>query len=496
MKTLTLAVLAAVLLAGCAPEVATTGPADPSLIVHDDQPGQAILAGIFGSNIQWENGGDGLIQGNDWAPGALGGIGEMGVSSLRFPGGDLANTYRWKSGTGALAKRPKGLGYAGTLLPSSFGTDELLTLCQSTRNEPMITVNVAAGSAEAADWVSYVNGNAAKPHAIYWEVGNELYNPNQPGHLDAATYAQRFIEFRNAMRARDASIKVGLDVEVTFTQAAWMANVYPFLLTWNEDVLKAAGQQADFVSLHFYAPQDKLWSEKTLAQTVWASPMVFTQNVARLRAQLAKYARPDTQLLVTEYGTAFADKVAPSARIASTQTALYDASMLFAFARDGGIARAQNWSLSNNSQYGTMVLAANTPMQKRPAYTVYAALKDWAGARLLPMDVGTPNYAVSAIGNVPALPSVPVVDSLAALDANGRLRIALVNRSIDQTLPVSIVTQTPRRPGTSLLAVSGGPAAAQWVQTGALTVTGSGKNWTLNLPPMSFATLALEAATP
>lgn len=422
---------------------------------------------LFGSNIQWEHAGDGaLLPGANgrpdrWFPGLVDAAREARVSILRFPGGDLTNTYRWKNGLGKREQRPDGLSYSGKAILSIFGIEEFNRLRADLGVGAVLSVNLAAGADEAADWVEYMNGPAdskwgkrraqsgfvAPMPVRYWEIGNEIYNPNQHGHVSAMEYGRKIIEFVRKMRARDPKVRIGAHLEASFLQAAWMPAIYPHMATWNEEVLKIAGREIDFAILHFYVPHDELWNERDLARLVWAGPLVFEQNLLRIRSLLKQYARPEVELALTEYGTYFGEKLLLSRRIASTEGALFNALMLMTLIRDGGFAMANHWSLINNSRFGMLEATAGQTLLKRPTYAAFSMIASLSGMTYLPVHYAGPGYRVQARGNVSALPEVPLLDAIAGRDdATGKISMIVVNRSPDEAVEIDIAApgRTPR----------------------------------------------------
>jgi alpha-N-arabinofuranosidase len=443
------------------------------LTVHVDRPGKTISPLLFGSNIQWEHSGDGvLIPGaagrpDAWFPGLVEAAREARVSVLRFPGGDLTNTYRWKSGLGPREQRPTGLSYGGSEIPSLFGSEEFMRLTRSIGAQPLIAVNLAAGAEEAADWVEYFNGAAGttwgkrrvaagfpQPFTVrYWEIGNEIYNPNQHGHMSAEAYGRRIVEFARAMRKRDPTIRIGAHLEASFLQAPWMPPIYPHMATWNESLLKVVGKDIDFAILHFYVPHDKIWNDKTLTRLVWAGPLVFEQNLATIRTLLTRYSRPDIEIALTEYGTYFGEKLMLSKRIESTEGALFNSMLLFSLIRDGGIVMANHWSLINNSRFGMLEAKPGKPLLLRPNYQSFAALSSLGGKTLLPVTYAGPTYRVDARGNISTQSQVPLLDAVAGRDEHtGQTTLAVVNRSLDGPVDVEIVAGSQAGTATTLYA--------------------------------------------
>jgi alpha-N-arabinofuranosidase len=466
-----------------------------------------IAPALFGSNLQWENSGDGALQINDTRrvePGVLEGIRAAGISMLRFPGGDLSNTYRWQNGIGPRAQRKPGKTYSGGEQDSLFGNDEFLALAVAAKLEGLITVNPSQDAHEAANWVEYLNGpqnstwgrlrarnGYATPLNVgYWEIGNEVYSSKQPGYRSATEYASTVKRFASAMKVRDPRIKVGATLEISFMQAPWMPKVLPQLVNWNETVLREAGQDLDFVVVHFYAPNDTSWNDSKLRAHVLAAPEVFQQSLQRLLVQIQKYARTRTEVVMSEFGTAFAEKVVLSKRIASTEGALFNASMLFAAMREPKVTVAAQWSLLNNSQYGMLVHDGQN-WSSRPIYEVYRMLKTWHGAQVLGITLDTPNYAIPGLGSVPAMTKVPLVDGIAVRKTDGSIGLALLNRSDSQSLPVeiAIVDQAVGKWAWDRTSLYAKPNASEWKTLHTPSANWTGSDASLYIPPHSITWL-------
>ncbi len=429
-------------------------PATATVLIRSSAQNHSIPDALFGSNLQWENQGDGLLQGKakgETFPGdVLNATKAARVSSIRFPGGALANTYRWKNGIGPRKKRATGRSFAGLQTASNFGSDELILLTRTLDIPPVITVNLSAGAEEAADWVEYLNGEKSSrwgaqrtinvgpepTNTIYWEIGNEIYSPNEHGHLTAPAYAEKVKQFIAAMKQRDPQIKVGIALEASFLQAAWMKDVLPDLLTWNEEVLKRVGRDVDFLSLHFYAPFDKKVSATSMNQLVWAGPIVFEGNLKRIRELAQRYCRPNIEYAVTEYSTFFGEKLILDERISGTENTLFNTLLMLNFMRSPDITLANHWSLLNNNVFG-MLKWNEGKLTLRPWYNIFTRLRNFAGSKVLATEIKSPTYRVDAKGNVPNLEKINVVEALVVRDDN-KWRLVLINRSPDQEIEVSL----------------------------------------------------------
>src|SRR5216684_3581446 len=83
----------------------------------------------------------------------------LGVTMLRWPGGNFVSGYNWKDGIGPKQLRPvRPEGAWGSLEPNTFGTDEFLKYAERVGVEPYICINAGLGAVEdARQWVEYVN---------------------------------------------------------------------------------------------------------------------------------------------------------------------------------------------------------------------------------------------------------------------------------------------------------------------------------------------------
>jgi alpha-N-arabinofuranosidase len=179
--------------------------------------GRCIYGGIFeeGSPLADENG---------FRKDVLAAVQGLGVTVLRWPGGNFASGYNWMDGIGPRDQRPARRDDAwGSLESNRFGTDEFLKYCERVGAEPYLCINAGLGSVdEARKWVEYVNepgktylaeqrrkNGRDKPWGVkYWGLGNEIDGPWQLGHKNAEDYATFALEAAKAMRRADESIQL------------------------------------------------------------------------------------------------------------------------------------------------------------------------------------------------------------------------------------------------------------------------------------------------
>jgi alpha-N-arabinofuranosidase len=185
----------------------------------------------------------------------------LGVTLLRWPGGNFVSGYNWKDGIGPYNFRPaRPEGAWGSVETNRFGTDEFLQYCERVGTEPYICVNTGLGTIEdARHWVEYTNGDLntywakqrrangrAKPYNVkYWGLGNEIDGPWQLGHKNAEDYTKFALETAKAMRRVDPSIKLIASGSSNFRPGwDWIG--------WNRAVLEKLSNEIDYISLHTY----------------------------------------------------------------------------------------------------------------------------------------------------------------------------------------------------------------------------------------------------
>lgn len=185
----------------------------------------------------------------------------LGLTILRWPGGNFASGYNWQDGIGPREQRPVRRDHAwGAIETNRFGTDEFLRYCERLGVEPYLCINAGLGSVDdARNWVEYTNeaGNTYwaqqrrkngrdKPWGVkVWGLGNEIDGPWQLGHKNAQDYATFALEAAKAMRRADGSIKLIASGSSDFRPGAdWVG--------WNRTVLERLKNEIDYISLHTY----------------------------------------------------------------------------------------------------------------------------------------------------------------------------------------------------------------------------------------------------
>ncbi|MBN9182597.1 MAG: alpha-N-arabinofuranosidase, partial [Microbacterium sp.] len=190
---------------------------------------------------------------------------ELGVSTIRYPGGNFVSGYRWEDGVGPREERPRRLDLAWhSTETNEVGLDEFSVWLRKVGSDLMYAVNLGTRGVEAAlDVLEYANirsgtmlsdqrvaNGTPEPHDIrMWCLGNEMDGPWQLGHGTAQDYAQLAGKTARAMRQIDP----GLELVVCGSSGAGM----PTFGEWERVVLQETYDEVDFISCHaYYEPHD------------------------------------------------------------------------------------------------------------------------------------------------------------------------------------------------------------------------------------------------
>ncbi len=240
---------------------------------------------------------------------------EVGVGSLRFPYGHLANNYLWHSGSYEDAKenglRPtvaaKGtipgnwdwaVNNDGTFI-DAMDFDEYIDLCESQSIAPLVVVNcmsfkydggptVAELAKSAADWVRYAQDKDYKVR--YWQIGNEM--DHHPKIITLDEFVDVYIEIASAMKAVDPSIQIGPGI---LGKANYFTAIY-----------QKAPELVDFTSAHQY-----MWSfiESCKNYDMWSkSEHKYIKNITKMQAAVNKTNKKNMEILITESGVSPSNK--------------------------------------------------------------------------------------------------------------------------------------------------------------------------------------------
>ncbi|OFI38304.1 alpha-L-arabinofuranosidase [Arthrobacter sp. SW1] len=451
---------------------------------------------------------------------------ELGVTVVRYPGGNFASGYAWEDGVGPLEERPRRLDTAWHSVESNaFGFHEFIDWSRKAGVEPMETINLGTRGVDAARAIveyanhpggSYLSDLRARnghrePFGIkLWCLGNELDGPWQIGHKTADEYGRLAREAAKAMRAVDSGIEL-----VACGSSNQAMDTFG---TWEQTVLGHAYEVVDHVSLHAYYQEHDgdvasfLASGTEMDRHIEA--VAATVDAVRSKGRHRKRIGLsfDEWNVWYERGRDAEDqpqRVADAGwqehpRLIEDSYNVTDA-VVVGTLLNSLLRHCDRVTIANQAQLVNVIAPIRTeengPAWRQAIFHPFALTAELARGESLQTVVRSDRYPTIRSGDV------DVVDAAATWDEeNGRLAFFLANRSLTEPAAVEAGLRgfdAGRVLRADVLTVPDGRdrfAANRWaaaggpVRPGPLAgVTVSGEALTLTLPALSWAVVVLEA---
>lgn len=254
-----------------------TGTADIKLAVDAGKPVRPVDRRVIGINVNYLMDGNGLFTAGRGLAAALK---DLGVRSLRYPGGNKSDTYLWsqppwdkpKPSLARIGRKEWPSGDAKLMLedgttfrnaPLDF--DQFMEVCREIGAEPMICLaydSIHEPSKDgskvptreqiletAVEWVRYAN--VRKGYGIkYWSLGNESYLWH--GAASALEYAKDLALFSRAMKKVDPGIMLGANGPGRAENIGKLDEDAGNKEPWWKSVLETSPDAVDFLDIHTY----------------------------------------------------------------------------------------------------------------------------------------------------------------------------------------------------------------------------------------------------
>ncbi len=396
-------------------------------------------------------------------------IREILPPNVRWPGGNFVSYYRWEDGIGDRDKRPPRPNYARCGVrgeeweareqwePNDVGTDEFLELCRLTGAMPYMAVNAGDGTPEeAAHLVEYCNGSprtgygarrAANGHpepynVTLWGIGNESYGNWQGGHVDEETYGRRHHDIARAMRGVDPHITI-----VAVGARSWFAP------SWNEALLRAAGDTVDMISLHSYAKkyrsflkkrdlEDPAFAEEFYYYIV-SSPYGVEEQIALTAEELRSKSRDGSKLAIAfDEWNCWAYNAPDHLVDFALRDGLYTAGMFHGFRRQSAALKLANFSMLVNCL--PLIRVNRFGLFLNPQYLVFKMYMHHQGPVLLKSTVECETYPAPEYeaGRPQAIGRIPYLDVSGTLSDDGTtISLGMINRHHREAIETEIAVK-------------------------------------------------------
>jgi len=422
---------------------------------------------------------------------------ELGVTIVRYPGGNFVSGYDWEDGVGPRRHRPVRLDLAWRSIESNeVGTDDFLRWTELAGVEPMLAVNLGTrGVDEARALVEYCNhpsGSARSdqrvanghpaPHGVgVWCLGNELDGPWQIGHQTAFEYGRLAAEAGKAMKLVDPSIKL--------VACGSSGRSMPTFGAWEAEVLEQCYDAVDYISLHAYYDPEEADVDSFLASSV--DMQAFISSVAATCDHTRAKARSDKRIdlsfdewnvwYLSRVGEIGAREWEERPRLLEDVYTLADAvvvgSLLITLLRNADRVRIACLAQLVNAIAPIMTEPGGPAWRQTIFHPFAAASAAVRGGVVLRVEPDASSVETSRYGTVPALEATAIWH-----DDRGELVILAVNRH--RTEPLDLEVELPRMRLTRCL--------DQWTLTGPDAAAKNTVDATERVSPRPLAGVTLE----
>ena len=443
---------------------------------------------------------------------------ELGVTTIRYPGGNFVSGYRWEDGVGPRESRPRRLDLAWHSGESNeFGLHEMRDwLDKLGGNELMEAVNLGTrGMQEALDLLEYcnvpsgtelserrrANGHDRPFNIRMWCLGNEMDGDWQIGHKSAEEYADLANRTAVAMRMIDPD----LDLVVCGSSSHTM----PTFGLWERTVLERCFENVNFLSCHaYYAPKDGDMAS-FLASGVDMDG--FITDVAAIIAASRARLGSDHQIFISfdEWNVWYQDAQASRSPegignwpqgaplledVYSAADAVVVGDLLITLLRHADVVHAASLAQLVNV-IAPIMTEPGGPSWRQTIFYPFALTARYArGGSVLRSLQNGDTYETSRYGQV------PMIDSVAVRGADGSLSVFAVNRSLDSSVDFNVVLteQDRHRHATVSTLHEADPSARNTLEDQERVVMHTRKDFrmdedaiSLQLPPISWTVIHL-----
>ncbi|RNE67057.1 arabinosylfuranosidase ArfA [Cryobacterium tepidiphilum] len=399
---------------------------------------------------------------------------ELGVTAVRYPGGNFVSNYVWEDGIGPVADRPRRLDLAWRSIESNeVGVDEYQRWAAKTGTETIMAVNLGTRGADAAAaLVEYCNvpggtawsdrrraNGAEEPYGVkVWCLGNEMDGPWQIGHKTAEGYGRLASQTAQAMLRADPT----LELVACGSSSREMATFGE----WERVVLEHTFDQVDYISLHAYY-QERNGDRASFLASGASLEAFITEVVATADAVAAKrHSDKRIRLSVDEWNVWYIDdfagednlELAERPRLAEDAYSLLDAvvvgDLLTTLLRN-----ADRVAIACLAQLVNVIAPIMTEpggeAWRQTTFHPFALTAKHARGVALEARTETPGLATAKYGEVPALASAVAWD-----EESGSLVFLLTNRSkepLETTLSHAGFGTARLAEAVTIIADAGGP---------------------------------------
>jgi alpha-N-arabinofuranosidase len=381
---------------------------------------------------------------------------ELGVSTIRYPGGNFVSGFRWEDSVGPREERPRRLDLAWhSTETNEVGLHEFQEWLDKVGSDLMLAVNLGTrGTLEALDLLEYTNiagGTALSQRRIdngrtdafgvkMWCLGNEMDGPWQLGHRSAEDYGKIASQTAKAMRQLDPSV----ELVVCGSSSAHM----PTFGEWERVVLTHAYEDVDYISCHAYYEERDGDLGSFLASAVDMDHFIESVVATADHVKAVNGSTKTINISFDEWNVWYIERfhgvdkiegidnwpVAP--RLLEDVYSVADA-VVFGNLMISLLKHSDRVTSASLAQLVNVIAPIMTEpggiAWRQTTFFPFSITSRLAQGEALELKLDAPTYSTKAYGEV------PLVDAVATHDAEtGRSAVFLVNRSQTEALTVTV----------------------------------------------------------
>ncbi|MET4157217.1 alpha-L-arabinofuranosidase [Agromyces sp. PvR057] len=381
---------------------------------------------------------------------------ELGVSTIRYPGGNFVSGFRWEDSVGPREQRPRRLDLAWhSTETNEVGLHEFQGWLDKVGSDLMLAVNLGTrGTLEALDLLEYTNiasGTALSQLRIdngrtdafgvkMWCLGNEMDGPWQLGHRSAEDYGKIASQTAKAMRQLDPSV----ELVVCGSSSAHM----PTFGEWERVVLTHAYEDVDYISCHAYYEERDGDLGSFLASAVDMDHFIESVVATADHVKAVNGSSKSINISFDEWNVWYIERfhgvdkiegldnwpVAP--RLLEDVYSVADA-VVFGNLMISLLKHADRVTSASLAQLVNVIAPIMTEpggiAWRQTTFFPFSITSRLAQGEALELKLDAPTFSTKAYGEV------PLVDAVATHDAEtGRSAVFLVNRSQTEALTVTV----------------------------------------------------------
>jgi alpha-N-arabinofuranosidase len=431
---------------------------------------------------------------------------ELGVNTVRYPGGNFVSSYDWRDGIGPREERVPRLDPAWRALETNaFGLGEFMRWCEAVAVEPFLVFNLGTGGVRSAcELVEYCNGAGGSglaelrkvhgrqsPYGVrLWGLGNEMDGDWQIGSRSASEYASLASQVARAVKRVDDSV----ELVVAGSSKRDMAS-FP---EWDRVVLEQTYDFVDYLGVHqYYAADEVDWASYAASGVDFEDYIVagiatcdYVREVRRSKRRV--------HLAVDEWNVNYRHQVEepPPWQVAPTMAehkydhtdAVVFGSLLIPLVRHADRVKIACQALLVNVG-GPVLTEVGGEAKKQSIFSTMAAVFNrLRRTRVLGVSIDAPEVATAAYGDVPALDAGAVIR-----EEDGGVAMFIVNRSIAAAAELEVVLRGWEGLGSAMGQTLEGSAQHGDGVLGSLEVQVTDKEVAkLRMAPLSWAVVEFQ----